>query len=201
MRTIRLLLSILILLKLTSLYSQNSFCIADYCYTSVSDTNNSLSVNFYNHSTTNDSAMYAYWSFGDGSNSYVYNPHHVYFTIDTFIVDLFAFTVTGCGNHFIDSIVINTFCDTTANLNKNNGNNEIYIYPSIVNSSFRVITGGLINSKLHITLYNVFGKIVFESVLFDRNTEVLRHNIQSGIYFYTIFDDDRILKSGTLIFD
>ncbi len=142
------------------------------------------------------------WDFGDSSAySVLENPTHIYSDSGSYIVTLIIGDEFGCVDVLIDTISVGSNCDTTTNLTSEISNNKFAIYPSIVSSKFQVVTGGLIKSNLKFCLYDLLGKIILESVLLDQNTEFCRNKIKSGIYFYNILNEDRVVKSGKLIFD
>lgn len=68
---------------------------------SVPDTNQCLSTNKYlisNNTTISWGNLSAYWTFGDGTNSSIYNPSKSYLATGRYLVTLFAKSNFGCGD-------------------------------------------------------------------------------------------------------
>ncbi len=74
---------------------------------------------------------------------------------------------------------------------------KINLYPNPVNDVLTLdVPEQLINSK--ISIYNTFGQIIKEEEIKYSNQKIAMHNLNSGIYFYTV-SNSGISVSGKLI--
>ena len=97
------------------------------------------------------------------------------------------------------------FVDNSAFLavNEENISENISVQPNPFSAEITLsITDlGFQHKDLKFQLYDVFGKIIFSDVIPSgvRNLLIKRNNISQGIYFYKLFDSEKIIAAGKLI--
>ncbi len=201
MKVIRQLLSYLMILVSSAIYSQPDTCNAIFCYSAVSDSAEGYIVTFQNNSTSYNPIVDTYWDFGDGSTSTVLNPTHGYYmVVDGYIVTLQIITSTGCMDSYTDTLAIGNTCDTNNHVVSLPGKENIILFPTIVSNTFKIVNNEY-NVPVRFSLIDEFGKTVLELFLFEYETEICKQNIPNGIYFYKIDTHEKLIKRGKIIFD
>jgi hypothetical protein len=78
-------------------------------------------------------------------------------------------------------------------------NESIVIYPNPFNTSATIeLNEPLKTSDYAFKMYSILGKEVMSTTLTDQKTK-LQTNLPSGVYFYKVISQDRIIQSGKLI--
>jgi len=76
---------------------------------------------------------------------------------------------------------------------------DVMVYPNPFDKEIRFQT---VRKNLTFELYDVSGKIIVSGDIDDHTeSKISTGNLNHGIYFYTIQDDNRIIQSGKLIRD
>jgi hypothetical protein len=95
-----------------------------------------------------------------------------------------------------------TVCVITGitSLKSGNSTDAVSIYPN----PFRAAINIQINSDWQLTggefrLYNALGAEVLNTILTDQLTTVEMSSLSTGIYFYKIFDHNKIIQTGKLV--
>ncbi|HPD65145.1 MAG TPA: PKD domain-containing protein [Bacteroidia bacterium] len=149
-----------------------------------------LYVQFFNQSSIDSGILSYFWNFGDGDTSSAINPLHLYADTGHYSVSLKVVSDYGCA----DSLT---------------KNNLIYVYPvaipELVKTNFKVYPNPshdkiFIESEIglqKISLYNITGKIIFESDETGSHTaELTGLHLSDGLYLLKITD----LENNTGIF-
>lgn len=159
-------------------------------YTASNDT-----VQFINHNTTLDSAL---WDFGDGQNVWQISPMHIYDSSGTYRVTTISFN--SC-KQFDTSFVINvtvpidstkdtTSQDTTIKTGihtiLHDNRFEVYPNPSLGRIVIRVNADHQEIRKAEFVLYGLDGKQLFKQTLSAAENELVLPVNSAGIYFYSI---------------
>jgi PKD repeat protein len=92
--------------------STGSTCHADFTY--ATDTLNNHAY-FTNTSTSSDSIIRYYWSFGDDSTSTIKTPYHAYANAGTYYVCLSITSVSGCTSTYCDSVTVHVIQNSGCN--------------------------------------------------------------------------------------
>ena len=78
--------------------------------------------------------------------------------------------------------------------------NETNIYPNPFSTSIAIIINNASQiNKAELRIYNVFGAEVINTSITKQLTTIKTSNLLSGIYFYKVIDNDKIIQSGKLI--
>ncbi len=70
-------------------------------------------------------------------------------------------------------------------------------YPNPANDFFKIKKS---NAK-HITLHNINGQEIKKQILLDEVNTIYKGDLQKGLYIYQLNNEDKLLKSGKIIFD
>ncbi|MDA3820828.1 MAG: M14 family zinc carboxypeptidase [Candidatus Delongbacteria bacterium] len=131
------------------------------------------------------------WDFGDGQNSTVVSPQHVYDAPGEYTVELNAFN--DCGSHAYSRLL--TVEETGF---KEDGLGGIKIFPNPAeNFVILCVENGLINSELNII--NMNGKIVFSKTISESDTRIDLSEMNTGLYIMHILNDDKNRKIKLII--
>jgi PKD repeat protein len=103
MKNIKLYAMIALFLGILFSSQANAQCTASF----TAQSNSNGSVSFTNTSVANSQYTYYYWSFGDGTSSYITNPTHQYNTNGYVSVCLTAYdSLSNCQTSFCDSVLV-----------------------------------------------------------------------------------------------
>ena len=69
------------------------------------------------------------------------------------------------------------------------------VFPNPAKNQFTISN----NKAISILLYDIFGKRVMQKSLVNSKT-ILRGNLASGMYFYTLKTEEKIIENGKVIF-
>lgn len=98
--------------------------------------------------------------------------------------------------------VIPANCATIGGTSINAANTikAVIIYPNPFSISTTImITDALQNSKCELRIYNILGKEVINKTITKQLTTLETSSLPSGIYFYKMIGNDKIIQSGKLI--
>ena len=129
------------------------------------------------------------WDFGDGNNSSVQNPQHIYATSGTYTVELTV--VNSCGTDVQTDIV-----DVVVGISETASNNFIAIYPNPVKN---VLTVSYINDINNIKIIDNLGNLVYNKNIAASKTEINLDNINSGIYFMVIESGSKVYHRKVIV--
>jgi PKD repeat protein len=164
----------------------------------------------FNHGPSSPGATYA-WDFGDGSTSTDPNATHTYSAAGDYYVCL-TVSNTNAGGTCTD-----TWCDsvntsmppcpghggpwhhreasTTGSLNTADAVVSVYPNPMIESTTIHLEnTSG--NATLRV--YGVSGQIVLTKQLINGDNTITRDNLNAGMYFYSVEDNDASIAKGKL---
>lgn len=74
----------------------------------------------------------------------------------------------------------------------------ITVYPNPAQNNITVSLNSN-NTKANIVIYSIDGKMVKQQILNSGNTILSTNDLQNGMYYYCIFDDNKILQQSKLI--
>lgn len=91
-------------------------------------------------------------------------------------------------------------CGTTGIESIRNTNDAVTIYPNPFNTNTTVIINDISTVKnCQLTMYNDLGVEVINTLLTKEETTIDSGNLPSGIYFYKVIQDNKIIQSGHII--
>ena len=113
-----------------------------------------------------------------------------------------SFTPTQNGNYMLKLTRGNCFayssCISITNVGMSEIENKLIIVnPNPTNGRITIKTSG--RNDLEIRIYDIYGRLMHQSQLRDELSIIEELNLAKGIYFYSIFDSIKILKSEKLI--
>ncbi|MES2587332.1 MAG: ice-binding family protein [Bacteroidota bacterium] len=77
---------------------------------------------------------------------------------------------------------------------------DISLYPNPFNAEINITLKNInINDSWELKLYNVLGDLVDKKSLIIEKSKIETSNFPSGIYFYKVFNKDKLIQSGKLI--
>ncbi len=143
-------------------------------------------VNFHNYSRN---AVQYEWSFGDGTNSTLYEPTHYYSTTGSYSITLKVWSEKAC----IDTItILNAFENSVFEIrfpsaftaNPNGPSNGYYTHGLTTNEVFHPVYKGV--AEYHLKIYNRFGTLVFESndINIGWDGYINDHLAKQGVYIW-----------------
>jgi gliding motility-associated-like protein len=132
-------------------------------------------INFYNNSINYE---YSHWHFGDGSSSDDNQPQHTYGNTGVYTVQLTVTNIFGCSDSITGEVTINndyTFYAPNAFTPNSDGHNE----------TFNVYGVNIQPSSFHLSIYDRWGGLVFESDditkgwdgTFANGTKIMQNNV------------------------
>lgn len=143
--------------------------------------------------TPSDTTLNSYfWNFGDSKNSNLKTPTHV-FSDGKFSVSLSVTDTNKCNASYSDSVYVNSGIEN-GNLSKSI---KVFPNPSNSNDGFLIEYLGDENKKAQLSLIDVEGKLVYQSVeLLNLNKEIhiKVDSISPGIYQLKIILDNEVLN-------
>jgi hypothetical protein len=81
-----------------------------------------------------------------------------------------------------------------------NTNEAVTIFPNPFNASTTImINDASRNNKRELRIYNILGKEVLNTTITKQLTTLEKSNLSSGIYFYKVIGNNKIIQSGKLI--
>jgi hypothetical protein len=91
-------------------------------------------------------------------------------------------------------------CSPTATPSIIQANNLITIAPNPIGANTTIVVNNT-NNKIDYTLkvYNVLGKEVINSALIQQKTVLDTRELRTGIYFYKVMSNDKLIQSGKLV--
>jgi hypothetical protein len=113
-----------------------------------------------------------------------------------------AFTTTGALSTSAISATMPPGCIPTsiASFDAGNTNEAVTIAPNPFSTSVTIIINNALQfSNCEFRIYNVFGEELINTTLTKQLTTLETSNLPSGIYFYKVIGNDKIIQSGTLI--
>jgi len=92
-----------------------------------------------------------------------------------------------------------TICSTTG-INASSDNVELTIYPNPFSSSLNInLNVSSLTGDAHLSIYNAIGELIMNTPITKELNSIETGNLPSGIYFYRLLSDDKIIRSGKLI--
>jgi hypothetical protein len=144
---------------------------------------------------------------GDDNNGIAINSSNdIYvggdFMVNPFVVGTTTLALTGNENVFLAKYVP---CDVTLSSNDQTNENEPKIYPNPSNGIFNLDLGETNFTNGEIIVTDILGKTIYKSEIRSRGvgtkSEINLKGNSSGIYFYRITNENRIVSSGKLILE
>ena len=133
----------------------------------------------------------AKWYWGDGSSSIGFHPNHTYSVTGTYSICVTAYSACGdsavfCRNNDTSAIYINILNRATTGIEQvSGGNNQVSVYPNPTNGVLNVELG-LLNEKTEITIIDVLGNIVMQSIIYNLKSIIDISHLNKGIYFLRV---------------
>lgn len=118
------------------------------------------------------------------------------------IVHAYAYpadTFPSTTNIFVPIITLNL---ETSGINEMGGNDEVKVYPNPASQKIIIDAGKTILQDATVSLFDMEGTIVRVQYVCEMNKFVIERNeLKSGMYTYSIFSNQKILKSGKLLLE
>jgi hypothetical protein len=115
------------------------------------------------------------------------------------VLDGRALTTNGEFTTDNSNVTAPTLCSTIG-IDSYDQGNAIMVYPNPFNTSFNVDLSQIsTSSNIELVLYDVLGKVVLNQSLESTVNQVDTSVLQSGMYFYKVFDHNGTLQSGRLL--
>jgi hypothetical protein len=87
-----------------------------------------------------------------------------------------------------------------SSLNAENPNETVTVYPNPFNNSTTIVLNGAAPiDKAEFRLYNLLGEEVASTTITNQETILETSKLPSGIYFYQVMNNDKLIQSGKLI--
>ncbi len=164
----------------------NKFPTGAYTYYLSSDT-------LFVHALDSGAGMFYNWNFGDFTpHVYKRDTFHVYADTGTFILTLIDWNTC---NQVFHSDTIRYYISANSITNYNSTKSSVSIFPNPVssNSYLNFIYNAAEQSKAHLSLYNVFGQVIFENEYYfttgKNEFKINTNNFLEGMYFIELRDD------------
>lgn len=134
------------------------------------------------------------WDFGDGNNSTLQNPVHTYASPGNYTVTLIVQNSFGCSDTVTIVIVV-------TGINEYYLNDIISISPNPLNTSsvieFKNTNLNLLNAN--ILLFDVLGKEIKKIEIGNYKTTIEKGELNPGIYFYQVINQNQLISTGKLV--
>lgn len=136
------------------------------------------------------------WDFGDGNFSSLQNPVHAYAGPGSYNVQLTVQTAFACMNTNPETVLV-------TGINEYYLNNLVSISPNPLNTSATI---ELKNTKLNLQntnliLFDVLGKEIKKIELDDYKIRIEKGDLNAGIYFYKVMNENQIISTGKLVIE
>jgi PKD repeat protein len=139
------------------------------------------------------------WDFGDGSNSSQPSTWHQYASKGNFTVCLTVTNVNGGGS------CTDTKCDTVSVTGLTGIETyiqnavSVHIYPNPMNE-YAIIELTNLNDKADFILYDMDGRVVYKNnEIHNGNFRLETKAITSGLYFYSVNNQNQLLSKGKIV--
>ncbi|HXB40812.1 MAG TPA: ice-binding family protein [Bacteroidia bacterium] len=111
-----------------------------------------------------------------------------------------ALTTTGNYSTTAITVVTPTTCTASTIASFVNANATVTIYPNPFSTSTNIVLNDMDKmNNTELRLYNVYGAEVMKTTIIQKETTLTTNNLPSGIYFYKVICDNKIIQSGKLI--
>ncbi|HEY6144312.1 MAG TPA: ice-binding family protein [Flavobacterium sp.] len=110
-----------------------------------------------------------------------------------------VFTTKGALSTVAVSVIMPIGC-TTLGTQSFNTSQKTLVYPNPFHSVLNVgVSESFEINNTYFILYDVFGKEVKKAAVIEKTTSLEMSNLTSGVYFYKIISNDKIIQSGKLL--
>lgn len=153
----------------------------------------------------------AHWTWGDGSSSNTLYTSHQYSVAGTYTLCLTVTvncgaTASYCNSYYIfksssntDQSMINVNVvdpSTITGFVSPTSKNSVYtLYPNPTNGDFTINMNGVTTNNVKITMFNVIGKLVYETEAETNNGEFIKeistNQLSNGVYFIKVNADNK----------
>ena len=165
--------------------------LANFSYTACE-----LKVDFKNNSLASNDSWY-FWDFGDGVDDTVKDPTHTYVAPGTYPV--FMKVVNTCGSDTVTQMVT---VDTTCVLGISEPLlNYFKLYPNPNNGKFHLEYSIPKYQRAEFIIFDVMGRQLktFQLKAGREKLNVFRSTLKSGMYFYRVIVDERVILTDKLL--
>lgn len=91
-------------------------------------------------------------------------------------------------------------CFATGIASLDDANDAVTIYPNPFNTTATIIINDQFQTENNrLTLYNDLGEVVMNVIITKQTTTLDTSNLRSGIYFFNVIGNDKIIQSGHII--
>ncbi len=73
------------------------------------------------------------------------------------------------------------------------------VYPNPFNESINIVMNETPTNKLEFEIFNVLGREVLSIFILKQKTNLETNELPSGIYFFKLYENDKIIQTGKLI--
>jgi hypothetical protein len=108
--------------------------------------------------------------------------------------NLACFTQNGETTYFNDA----TQCDNTTLNNPDNLKSRITLYPNPVKKT-SILQFPAEAAIDRLKIYNLSGKLIRDEIISEKHFKINAMNYASGLYFYQVFSENKLLKTGKFI--
>jgi len=145
-------------------------------------------INIFNNS---QNAQNYEWDFGDGGSCFDVNPTYTYSTLGDFDITLSA-NNSNCFSEKIKQITVLQSPNLSTSI-KNIDSEKLQL-ANLGNGNYQIMLDE--KSKNKILVYDISGKIIYESVINTIDVNISLTNFSSGIYIVNIFNENGIEFQG-----
>jgi len=110
-----------------------------------------------------------------------------------------ALTTTGALTTTAITAVNPEPCSITTGIVSEKANEKISIYPNPFSNQLEIKINELQINNCVLKVFNILGAAVMNTILTKQSTTVETSNLPSGVYFYQVSIDNKIIQSGKLI--
>lgn len=116
-------------------------------------------------------------------------------------IDGRAYTTSGAISTSSDTTTMAPLCNmTVTSIDNLNTSGSVTLSPNPFKSYINISLNGSSNLKdCKLIIYNVMGKKVINTLVTSEVTTLETSNLRSGIYFYKVTENDKVVQSGKLI--
>ncbi|CAN5319045.1 hypothetical protein BH10BAC1_BH10BAC1_11890 [soil metagenome] len=110
-----------------------------------------------------------------------------------------ALTTTGALTTTAMNSTMAPVCGPTGISSLENTNESVTIYPNPFSDQINILLNTLEINKCELLIYNVLGAEIMNTMITNQTTVLGTSELPSGIYFYKVISNDKIIQSGKIV--